>query len=194
LSISHDSRDNLFDPRQGIFVEWTNELAGTVFNGNNNFVRSRFVSKYFDEINQKTVIASAFEIGWIGRLGNYEEIPLSERFYTGGTNSIRGFKYQMVGPLDQEDNPIGGKFKIVWNIIELRRSLYKILGGVLFIDAGNVWSNKDDFNFSGIRISSGLGLRLSSPIGILRLDYGINMDNHKNESKSVLHFNMGHSF
>ncbi len=194
LSISHDSRDNYFDPRRGIFLEWTNEFAGAFLNGNNSFARSKIISKYFYEINNKTIVASAFEIGWIGHLGSFEEIPLSERFYTGGTSSIRGFKYQLVGPLDQNENPIGGKLKVVWNILEIRRALYKLFSGVLFIDAGNVWSKVKDFNISGFRISSGVGLRLGSPIGILRLDYGINIDRRGNEPRSILHFNMGHTF
>jgi translocation and assembly module TamA len=162
--------------------------------GNNSFARSLLISKYFFELNNKTVLASALEIGWIRHLASFEEIPLSERFYAGGSNSIRGFEYQMIGPLDQENNPVGGKIKIVCNVLEIRRTVYKIIGVVLFIDAGNIWSTPTDFKLENFRISSGLGLRLSSPIGILRLDYGINMDKRGDEPRDVIHFSMGHTF
>jgi translocation and assembly module TamA len=73
--------------------------------------------------------------------GSDKEIPLNERFYTGGPTSLRGFGYQLVGPLASEGEPKGGKFKIVWNVLEFRRSIYKIIGGAVFVDAGNIWTD-----------------------------------------------------
>ncbi len=194
LSLFHDSRDNLFDPRTGFYFEFTNEFAGAFLSGNYTFTRSMVNLKKFYEWNNKTILASSFEIGWIGHLGDLEEIPLNERFYAGGANSIRGFGYQLVGPLDENDIPQGGKFKIVWNALELRRALYKMLGAVLFVDLGNVWQRTGDFKINSLRISAGLGIRVSSPIGILRLDYGVNLDPAKDESKDMVHFSMGHTF
>jgi translocation and assembly module TamA len=74
--------------------------------------------------------------------GSDKEIPLNERFYTGGPTSLRGFGYQLVGPLASEGEPKGGKFKIVWNVLEFRRSIYKIIGGAVFVDAGNICLNE----------------------------------------------------
>ncbi len=194
LTLSHDSRDNLFDPRKGVYLEWSNEFAGAFLKGNNTFSRSVIRLKSFFDLNNKTILASALEIGLIHHIGAYDEIPLSERFYTGGTNSLRGFKYQKVGPLDANNNPLGGKFMIVWNLFEIRRSLYKTLGAVMFVDIGNVWNNINQFSLSDMRISAGPGLRLGTPIGILRLDYGVNLDKRKDEPLGLIHFNMGHTF
>lgn len=194
LSLFHDTRDNLFDPRTGLYFEFTNEFAAAFLSGNNTFSRSIIDLKKFYEWNHKTVLASALEVGWIKHLGDLEEIPLNERFYAGGANSIRGFGYQLVGPLDENDIPQGGKFKIVWNVLEVRRALFKMFGAVLFVDLGNIWHRPDDFKINTLRIACGAGLRASSPIGILRLDYGINLDPTESEANDMVHFSMGHTF
>jgi outer membrane protein insertion porin family len=194
LTLSHDTRDNLFNSQKGIYVSWSNELAGSFLRGSNTFVRFVFIVKYFRPLGKESVFGSAFEIGWMDSFGLDGEVPLNERFYSGGPTSLRGFGYQLAGPLDAEGEPIGGKFKIVWNILELHRSIYKIFGGAAFIDAGNVWTDIKSAQFKHIRIDVGLGLRLNSPIGIARLDYGFNVDPQRDEPMGMLFLGMGQAF
>ncbi|UCE66693.1 MAG: outer membrane protein assembly factor BamA [Candidatus Zixiibacteriota bacterium] len=194
LALSHDTRDNLFNSQKGIYLSWSNELAGSFLKGSNTFVRSILIAKHFRSLGRESVLGSAFEIGWMDSFGSDEEIPLNERFYSGGPTSLRGFGYQLVGPLDAEGEPIGGKFKIVWNVLELRRSIYKIFGGAVFIDAGDVWTNIKSAHLKDIRFDVGLGLRLNSPIGIARLDYGFNVDPGADEASGKLYLGMGQAF
>lgn len=194
LTLSHDTRDNLFNSQKGIYVSWSNELAGSFLKGSNTFVRSVLIGKHFRPLGRESVLGSAFEIGWMDSFGSDEEIPLNERFYSGGPTSLRGFGYQLVGPLDAEGEPIGGKFKVVWNVLELRRSIYKIFGGAIFVDAGNVWPDIKSAHFEDIRVDTGLGLRLNSPIGIARLDYGFNIDPKGDEPTGKLFLGMGQAF
>jgi len=194
LALSHDTRDNLFDSQKGIYLSFSNELAGSFLKGSNTFVRSILITKYFRPFGRESVLGSAFEIGWMDSFGSDEGIPLNERFYSGGPNSLRGFGYQLVGPRDAEGEPIGGKFKIVWNLLEIRRSLYKIIGGAVFFDAGNVWTDIKSAHLKDIRIDAGLGLRLNSPIGIARLDYGFNLYPEDGEADGRLFFGMGQAF
>jgi outer membrane protein insertion porin family len=194
LSITHDSRDNLFDTQSGTYIDWTNELAGSFLQGSNTFARSVVTLKFFKQIGQESIIGSAFEIGWMDFFGASEEIPLNERFYTGGPTSLRGFGYQLVGPLDERGNPLGGQFKIVWNLFELRRAIYRLLGAATFVDIGNVWTDIDAFRLRNLRPTIGIGLRLNSPIGIVRLDYGVNTDRKGTESKGKLFLGMGQAF
>jgi len=126
--------------------------------------------------------------------GASEEIPLNERFYTGGPTSLRGFGYQLVGPLDENGKPLGGQFKIVWNLFELRKAIYKLLGAAAFVDIGNVWTDIGAFRMGDLRPSVGIGLRFNSPIGIVRLDYGVNVDRKEMESQSKLFLSMGQAF
>jgi outer membrane protein insertion porin family len=194
ISLIHDTRDNLFDPTTGKYFEWTNEIAGAFLKGTNTFARSIISIKYFHSLNRNTILGSAFEIGWMDYFAASSEIPLSERFYAGGPNSLRAFRYQKAGPLDGEGDPLGGKFKIVWNAAELRRAIYKIIGVAIFADIGNVWRSIDDFSIGDVRISLGLGIRANTPLGIARLDFGFNPDRRGEEPKSQVYFNMGHSF
>jgi outer membrane protein insertion porin family len=194
LSIAHDTRDNMFNPGRGVFVEWSNEAAGAFLKSTNSFMRSVFIVKWFYPWTRETILGSAFEIGWMDYLGASDEIPLNERFYAGGPNSIRGFGYQSVGPMDRDDVPLGGRFKIVWNVGEIRRTIFKMIGGVVFLDLGGVWSRPNDFSIDGLRAAVGAGLRANTPIGILRFDYGVNLDRRDDEKRSIPFFSMGHAF
>jgi len=194
LSLIYDTRDNLFNSTQGLYLEWSNELAGSFLSGTNTFVRSQGTLKYFYPWKRSTIIGSALEIGWMDFFGESRDIPLNERFYAGGPNSLRGFGYQLVGPLDAEEVPIGGRLKAVWNLLEIRQSLYKMIGMVAFADMGNVWSKPEDFNFHDIRTCLGSGLRANTPIGIIRVDYAINLKPQREEPGWKLYFNMGQAF
>ncbi|PKK83206.1 MAG: outer membrane protein assembly factor BamA [candidate division Zixibacteria bacterium HGW-Zixibacteria-1] len=194
FSISRDTRDNLFNPLRGTYSEWTSEVAGTFLQGTNSFARSIVRFKIFYPFNRETVLASALEIGWIDNFRSGEEIPLNERFYAGGPNTIRGFGYQLAGPLQYDGVPLGGNFKIVWNLVEVRRTLYKIFGGVIFVDIGNVWSEAKDFSFGDIRPAAGAGIRINTPLGIVRLDYGANLDRRGSEPRDKIFFSMGQAF
>ena len=69
-----------------------------------------------------------------------------------------------------------------------------MFGGVLFLEFGNVWSKPDDFSINDLRGTIGGGLRLDSPLGIVRFDYGVNIDRRHNESRTKLYFSMGQAF
>lgn len=194
LSLIYDTRDNLFNSTRGTYAEWRNELAGSFLSGTDTFVRSTARLKYFYRLKPSTIIATALDIGWMDFFGTSKDIPLNERFYAGGPNSLRGFGYQLAGPLDAEGDPIGGRLKVVWNLLEIRQAIYRMIGLAIFADLGNVWTQPEDFRLADIRTSAGLGLRANTPIGIVRLDYGINLQPKKGESRQRLYFNMGQAF
>lgn len=193
LSLNYDSRDNLFNASQGLYLEWTSEFAGSFLHGTDTFVRSIGRFKYLYPWKSSTILAGSLELGWMDFFGTSHDIPLNERFYTGGPNSLRGFGYRLVGPLDQHNVPTGGKSKLVCNL-EIRHSLYKMIGLVFFVDLGNVWSDPKHYHFSDLRTSPGFGFRVNTPIGILRCDYGINLQPRKGESPGRWVFNMGQAF
>lgn len=192
---SRDSRDNLFDPHQGSLAEWDTELAGGFLQGANSFIRTNFRYRWFIP-NHSTgaVLGGAVEIGWMVAPDGLYTISLNERFYAGGPNSLRGFGYQLISPLDMSGNPIGGTLKFVWNVGEWRFPVYKFLNGGVFLDAGNVWESAREFSFERFRLSPGLGLRVNSPIGLARLDLAWNAQPKGVEKQVQLWFSMGYSF
>ncbi len=194
LSFIHDSRDNLFNTTRGFYFELSNE-AGIFYAGNDdNYYRCTGKWKYFAPVGSSVVIGTSLEAGIMTVDGNFRDIPLHERFYTGGSNSIRGFGYEKVGPLDSGRVPTGGKIKLVWNVFEFRKTIYKMIGGAVFTDAGMVWTNPKDVRLSDIRVAPGLGLRVNTPIGLGRLDYGFNIDRESYESPGKWHFSLGQMF
>ena len=78
--------------------------------------------------------------------------------------------------------------------MEVRRRIYKMIGGVFFIDIGNVWFTSRDMRLQDVRSAIGFGLRVNTPIGLGRLDYGINVDRQKHEPRGQLYFSMGQVF
>lgn len=194
LSSVYDSRNNLFDPSKGIFAELKEELAGGFLQGSNAFFRSSAELKYFHPLTRTTVLATAVRLGWMKLIGNAKDIPLNEKFYAGGPETLRAFDFQSIGPLDANGVPIGGKLQFVMNAFEIRQTIYKWIGMVTFLDVGNVWAETDQFRIRDIRLSPGLGIRLSTPIGLARMDFGINIDPRADEPFGKLYFSMGQAF
>ena len=194
VTVTHDTRDNLFDPSEGWYAGWSNEIAGSFLKGTNTFAKSVLTLKRFRPLGRNTVIGSALEFGWMESFGTSNDIPLIERFYTGGPTSLRGYGYQRVGPVDANGEPLGGQLKLVWNLLELRQSLFRMIGGAVFVEFGNVWSNPRAAQLSDLRVDAGAGFRVNSPLGILRLDFGINLDRRATEPRTKVFFSMGQAF
>jgi outer membrane protein insertion porin family len=194
-SMIRDSRDNLFNSTKGSYIELTNELAGLIYNGNNSFARTIVRVKKFVPCKSYFTLGTSVELGLMTtKKGGLNDIPLNERFYTGGPNSLRGFKYQMIGPLDQNRIPVGGRLKLVINAFEIRKPIYKMVSGVVFSDLGNVWERPEDFSLNSIRFSPGVGLRVDTPIGMGRLDYGFNPYRKAHESSGMFWISIGQAF
>ena len=194
LSLVYDTRDDISNTSRGVYIDWTNDLAGVFLGGTDSFTRSNLGLRVFHRLTSHTTVASAFEIGWMRSRDTSREIPLGERFYAGGPNTLRGFGYQLVGPLDRNRKPVGGLFKSVINVIEIRQDIYRMLGAAFFVDIGNIWSRLDAFRPEDYRSSAGFGLRINTPIGILRGDLGFNLAPYELESRAVFHFSVGQAF
>jgi outer membrane protein insertion porin family len=195
VSFLHDTRDNLFDPSHGWYYEWSNEFGQTKSESRKGFWRTAIQLKRFQSLGLHTVLGTGWEAGFIHIPGGRQSLPLQERFYTGGPNSIRGFPYQMVGPLDVNNIPTGGTIKLNWHVIEIRRSIYRnTLGIAFFADMGGLWENPKSVRFSQIRFSPGAGVRLKTPLGAVRLDWGWNIFPKNDEARYQWIFSMGQAF
>ncbi|MEK7868025.1 MAG: BamA/TamA family outer membrane protein, partial [Candidatus Omnitrophota bacterium] len=131
--------------------------------------------------------------------GNNGTVPVYERFFAGGTYTIRGFKERDVGPKDQSGDPIGGGTLAVANA-ELTFSIIENLKAAFFVDAGNVWHVPDSkpkggISAGGIRTGVGVGVRIKTPIGPVKLDYGFPVNPSKDQSDTGrIHFSMSRGF
>lgn len=193
LGLTNDTRDDLFNPSGGWFLDFSYELAGTFLGGTDAFNRTVLNLRCFRSVGLGAVLAASFEAGWIDIYGASGGVPINELFYTGGPNSIRGFEYRKVGPLDAGGNPVGGQFELVLNG-EIRKAVWRWIGVAVFLDAGNVWRRIRHCRFDSFRYAAGPGVRINTPIGIVRFDAGFNPDPREGEEKVRYYIVMGNAF
>jgi len=141
-------------------------------------------------LRPRLVYATAVRVGLGTGLGG-QEIPLSERFFAGGSTTIRGFPQNSVGPATIGTVYPGGNAMLVLNN-ELRFPMINMFDGVAFVDVGNVYPHVSDFSLSNVRSAAGFGLRVRTPWLLLRLDYGFKLDRRPGESVGRLFFSIAH--
>ena len=193
LGVSRDSRDRRFNAKKGSVNSSTVEYAGGFLGGDNYFTKYRARSAWFFPFFWDTAFSMQGKWGYIDqRPGG--KLPVYEKFRLGGMNTVRGFRYGTISPTEAGDR-IGGEKMMVYNI-EFRFPIQKEQGvmGVLFFDAGNVFTNDESYTFRGIRQGAGAGIRWYSPVGPLRLEWGKNLDPEPGEKRSIWEFTIGTPF
>jgi outer membrane protein assembly factor BamA len=194
LAGSYDSRDSLFLPTRGHSVKLSFELGDEAIGSELDFSRVKLTHASFFDLRPGTVVGLSYRTGVIAPLEDTDTIPIQERFFNGGENTVRSFREKELGPVDSAGEPLGGE---VFNVIsaELRQRLRGNFEAAAFYDTGNVDPDADDFlRFRDFRHGLGLGLRYLLPIGPLRLDAAWNPDRRADEEEWVAHFSVGASF
>lgn len=120
-------------------------------------------------------------------------IPIDERFFIGGSTSVRSFGERDLGPHDLRGNPIGGEYYTIFNA-EYTFPIWHDLLGAVFVDAGNLLRDARQPSLNDMRYAVGAGLRYNLPIGPIRLDYGVNPSPRENEDFGAFHFSFGFAF
>lgn len=191
-SLTKNTIDDVLNPTKGINSELSFELAGGVFGGTNDFYRS--VGSYGRYFPIKFLDSAIFLRGTAGVIRAYsgKTIPIYEKFYVGGLNTVRGFKYGEAGPKDETDEVIGGKNQLYFNT-EWIFPIYKPAGikGVVFYDVGHGFDDSKGFLLDGVRHGAGVGIRWFSPLGPIRLELGFNLAPKEGEKRSVFEFAIG---
>ena len=193
-SLVHDTRDQLFAPRTGSVTRPTLELATSGLGSEIDFVRANLRHSRFLGLREGTVLGLSFRGGMIVPIGGTDTIPLQERYFNGGENTVRSFREDELGALDAGGEPIGGEAYTVLSA-ELRQRLRGNLQGALFFDTGNLQANYADFlTFDDMRNAVGAGLRYMLPIGPLRLDVGFPLDQRPGDPDYKVYFGFGQIF
>ena len=202
-SLVWDTRDSLFLTRKGELLELTGFIAGGPLGGTvQDYGISLEGSKYFPlpwDMIFMTKGQLAVVDGWGGGESNEDDgygngVPIFDRLYLGGANNMRGFDFREVGPVDVDDNPIGGN-SLAYVTLELTFPIISRVRGAFFTDAGFVNTDAYDFGSSGANVDVGFGLRLDLPIGPIRVDYGIPVIYDSwNGPPGKFNFNIGYQF
>ena len=181
-SFIQDRRDDPVNSHRGILNTLDLGYAWRGFGSETDFTRVLFRNATYHPITREIVLARTLQLGYIQRWGGLSEIPLSERFFSGGASTNRAFPDNQAGPRDPITGfPIGGN-ALFFHSTELRFPLIgDNIGGVLFHDMGNVYTavntvsfrfhqqNLQDFDY---RVHSiGFGIRVRTPVGPIRADF-----------------------
>jgi len=191
--ISRDTRDYFMDPRTG----WRTSVGvsyGTPYlGGTNNFY------KYTVDVMKYTPLPLDTRLGLRARYGKAEgidgkPIPLTERYFVGGINTVRGFKFGRAGPVTVFNTLQGAATELMFNTdFIFPISSEAKLNGDLFFDYGKGFNDNESLSLN-LRSAAGFEIRWISPFGPLRAAYGINLDPNPGESKGVFEFTIGSLF
>jgi outer membrane protein insertion porin family len=199
-TLTWDTRDNRFDPAKGVMTFASADLAGGVLQGDKEFYRLQSGLSAFVPHLDRFVWEGRVRVGVVNEYSDTPDVPIFERFFAGGSNTIRGFRERRVGPRDPLSNdPIGGESLFIGSVEEVV-TLYKndrgkpILKGSVFYDVGNVWRHVDQFA-DEFESGTGVGVRVNTPIGPVRVDLGFPITQIENEERRPrIHFNISRSF
>ncbi|MFZ5585263.1 MAG: autotransporter assembly complex protein TamA [Thermodesulfobacteriota bacterium] len=180
--IRFDSRDSLLDPKRGLYLSLDLETASDAIGSEVEFMRPVADLRHVLPLPLAGWhLASRAKGGLAYPLPGTDRIPLVRRFFPGGANSVRGYPYQTLGPLDSAGKPLGGEAMIEGSV-EARFPIWGELGGVAFVDAGNAYEDWEDIRsaLGNLRYTAGAGLRYNTPVGPLRLDFGYQLNPPEN--------------
>lgn len=179
----------LFDVRRGVFLSANLELAPKVLGSDLDFVKGFTQFSLTLPLNRSLTWAQGYRVGLAFPFGG--RLVSFERFRAGGSNTIRGYASDSLGPIDQTGFA-GGEAVVILNQ-ELRYQHPSGLGAAVFYDTGNVFATVQDLDFD-LRHAIGVGLRYDSPMGLLRLDFGIPLNKRPGEESYQIFFGLGQAF
>jgi len=211
--LSYDSRDSYLIPTRGVNATINCEVAGGILGGDKDFVKTIFSGSLYYSIFEGHILGFRLMAGSAQPYSDTEIVPVYERFFLGGANSIRGFRYREVGPYDTlTDDPIGGDSMVLGSVEYTFPIWENTIRGALFFDIGNVWVDDtwsvvqpgdppmDVFSnpwLKSLNSAAGIGLRLYLPIGPIKLDYGWPLrygPDGWNDAGGRFNFNIGYAF
>jgi len=191
FSFTRDTRDYYFNPSTGGYIALEGKVSGGVLGGEDNVYS--FVTSFqrYGRIGRDLVLAYRVRTGYSDVFGDGTSygLPIESRYFTGGGNSVRGYRENSLGPVNESGEPVGGRVLLLTNV-ELRYPLPFLrrynFGGALFLDGGNVWQSIEEITWKDFRFfadteelscrdymySLGFGLRYYTPVGPFRLDIG----------------------
>ncbi|MFL6213670.1 MAG: POTRA domain-containing protein [Blastocatellia bacterium] len=215
-SFAYDTRDNKFDPSAGMQTLGSFYFASSALGGNEQFIKLSLEHNRYYALRRfrDTVYSLSGRLGLASPFGGRTTLPISERFFAGGSRDLRGFGFEEAGPtilVPQRDtagniirnsdgtpklmlSPLGGNAVLVINN-ELRFPIWRSLGGAVFSDTGNVFQRVRDMKFSNLTQTFGVGVRVKTPVGPVRFDVGFLVFNRPPGYSSFhLHFTIGQTF
>ncbi|MFZ2655323.1 MAG: outer membrane protein assembly factor BamA [Victivallales bacterium] len=196
LTLARDTRNNITDPTNGYLVSALGELNSKAFGGTTNYYKfEALASNYYSFINDWFVLHTGMKMGQVDTFSNHGDLaPIYERYFLGGGDSVRGFSYRRISPVDSDNKAYGGESMLLANV-EVTHPIYEFIRGAIFCDIGQVKENAWNFSMNDFNIGAGYGLRIKLPYfnAPVKLDLAYPILNNQDGESSKLrfHFNLG---
>jgi outer membrane protein insertion porin family len=195
VSSIHDTRDDPQSPTRGEFrlldVQWAAKFLGT----QGPYVKALAQQFWYVPVGPRLVGVVALRGGVAQSFREDRDalIPITERFFAGGANTLRGFGLDEASPQTPTGEPVGGNVLMLLNL-ELRFPILGKLGGVVFSDNGKVYRRLEVIELLNWHYNAGFGFRYDTPFGPLRVDYGRKLNPRPDEPLGQWHVSLGHPF
>ena len=186
-----NATDDLIDPTRGWILGGSVEPIGGVLGGDFGFLRLIGESRAYVPLVRRLTAAARLRLGTEVLTGD-TQVPLYERFYAGGINSVRGYGRWRVGPLVANE-PIGGR-SLVETSFELRHPITETIGAAVFVDAGQLGKHSFTFPFTDLQYGVGFGVRYKSPVGPIRVDLGFPLERPPGDQSWQVYLSLGQTF
>ncbi len=201
LTLNRDTRNNRMLPTKGTYVSNTLEYAG--LGGDNRFFKSNSIVRAYYPVFKNMVLKGNANFGYVQSM-NDEPVPLFERFFLGGVNSLRGYFPRSIGPqvrttrnitASDQDFVFGGDKFVLFNV-EFEVPIYDPAGirAAIFFDTGNAFAEDERIDFLDFRSDVGAGLRWVSPFGPMRFEWGVPLNPKPGDDPLVFNFTVGTFF
>ncbi len=194
LGLARDTRDVYVDPSKGARYGLTLEFAGGPLGGSNDFYKYTGDSVWYFPVVWDTVISPRARLGVAHAYESGSRLPIGDRFFVGGIQTVRGFSFGRAGPTASDLSPLGGNKQLIFNfdyIFPIAPELK--VKGVVFFDYGKGFEDGEALSLN-LRKSVGVEGRWISPFGPLRLSYGFNLAPRPGEHTGFFEFSVGTLF
>lgn len=195
LGLRHSTLDSEIDPRSGTWLDLSVEPSSRSLGSEVDYVKGFLDARAFFPLPLGLVLASRAQFGTLEPFSGTQrsEVPIFKRFFSGGSTSVRGFKLDELGPRDVNNEPVGG-LTLAEASVELRFPIWRDVGGVAFVDAGQVALDPFELHGDDFFYSAGAGLRYKTPIGPLRLDVARILNPPSGVTSFGVYFSVGQAF
>ncbi len=196
LTLTHDQRNNIYNPTSGFLVTGTGELAGGPFGGDRDFYKLYGTAAGYFKHLEENVLEAKLRAGIVNEYDDSNRVPIYERYFLGGANSVRGYRERRIGPRDPGNNePVGGEAYWILNFEETFPIYPDLIKGAVFYDVGSLSEDAGDLGGGDAVSGVGFGLRVKTPIGPVKLDMGYPLDDISEEKKKLrFYFNISQGF
>lgn len=203
----YDSRDNLFIPSRGSYIDLAIDYFGGFMGGDNDFYKVQASWSTYQPVWPGWITATRVKLGFAEPFGDSDSLLTDDRLRLGGANTVRAFRENRLGPLDSDGNPRGAQYVVVfnqefrWKTVQIFNEIpvLKILSSFplwqsVFVDVGNGFLDIDDIRLDRLAVAYGAGVQLVSPAGPIRLDYAQRLETETFDFAKRWHFTILYAF